>query len=173
MFVLCRQFALSKNAIAGGLLFCRPKLVNEHIAESFNQIVELHEHLSDVDYGVDEHFIYDFAIKKLHNEKILFVVRDTLRITNCITDAKKEIECVKKVFPHADFIEIRVLEKIKHERAIIEFPKIESLKFLKESQQSTSYILNGKEIVFGKPFRIERSEFCQERLPFLLDKLLS
>ena len=162
-----RQIAINNNAIAGGRIFIRPKQISSEIKERIKGLIELFDHIDDIDYGVDEYYLIELLKKHFNDKNICIVVNNKLRIKGAILDINSEITNLKRIFTHAKIISVTDFDVLLRNNNLYHI-KTDICNNLTYHLQTVGgklcYCLYGQSMKIKNPFRVSRSEFCQERL---------
>lgn len=162
-----RQMAVSRNCICGGYVLIRPGLVKECAKRKLRLVMDLMDHVDDVDYGVDENVLLEWLKRNFGNEDLMIVVDDRHKTFQHIEDVETEKRVVRGNFPGATIVTRDELEKMRdaHRRANLPQVRLRNL-------SGNTYRLDGTDIRIGGWWRSEKSEFCHSSLMDVIDRLV-
>lgn len=168
-----RQIKISLNCFAAGRIFIRPKNLSLEIKNRIKQLIELFDHIDDIDYGIDEYYLLSLLKKHFYDKHILIVTTNRLSIKDAIKDIDKEISNIKEYFYNATILTIQEYELLIKENSKYSFNKYDYLSYhIKTVENKLCYCIYGQCLKIKQPFRVSRSEFCQERLIKLIENII-
>ena len=168
-----RQIKISLNCFAGGRIFIHPKNISLETKNKIKHVIELFDHIDDIDYGVDEYYLISLLKKHFYDKNILIVSDNRLNIKNAVKDINIEINNIKECFPKATVLSIQEYEALIKEYTKYVFNTYDYLSYhIKTVDDKLCYCIYGQCLKIKQPFRINRSEFCQERLLKLVNDII-
>jgi hypothetical protein len=162
-----RQMAVSRNCICGGYVLIRPGLVKDCAKRKLRLVMDLMDHVDDVDYGVDENVLLEWLKRNFGDEDLMIVVDDRHKTFQHIENVESEKKVVRGNFPGATIVTRDELEKMRAAHRPAPLPQIR----LKNLSGDT-YRLDGTDIRIGGWWRSGKSEFCRSSLMDIVDKLV-
>lgn len=162
-----RQMAVNNNCIDGGTILIRPGIVEPEAKAKLRPVMDLMDHVDDIDYGIDENILLMWLKKNFKNSDVMIVVDDNHNIFQHIENVEAEKEVVAENFPGATIVTIQDLWSLRkdHEAEAIPAVKLNNL-------HGKKYRLDGTDIELGGWWRAPKSEFCHSVFLEIVEKII-
>lgn len=160
-----RKIQLSRTPFAAGRIFIKPKLLEKEVKEYIKKYIELFDHIDDIDYGVDEYFLVHVIKKYFLNNKNIIIVSNKSNIKDHVDNLEEEVNVLQNIFKKSNIITINNLEEL--EKNFIKYTCNNDVclkYYIKTFGDDLCYCLYNQCLRLKKPFRVAKSEFCQDKL---------